>query len=1105
MLTLSNKRLDLFFANWYQLHQDAPQDFVNKDNDVLLIMKGDNKECAINERTTAFFRSIFPGVEVQNISMCLKRKNTNNLAKALIIVPEATTINVPPECEEYVTVRTIASNLDSVLEDLKSYCGNHHIGCPLKELQLQTGLFANLYKKLIDNLAHQYTITESALSIGMCLRVKDEDAILNINKSGALCNAIHRYFIIPSLSGTTKEIMPFFGSNADFAQSIASKIKTPSTISQLKTMNASAYSASLVPVVHSGIDSTEVNLSIKNSVSTPLELIRDCITVATSTRCNYYSAYCARSYMFKQNCNDVTIKAYEYALSLLEFMVEQIKKCVTFSQVANAVVDHARQLNPETAKYLDQDDFGSPIGLSILETKSIINSSNDKQMFQVNACYVVRIAIAPYVSASGMRCGPILLADTITLAPDPSGSEKATVRALTRSKKELPDVLFETDIPVKPRVKESVKQKVTIKQEKAPKQKAQREVKHRHTPKVKRSRDDSEIEEIDSSDESTTDVKAESIEDNYDRPITRSATGLISKFTLNEQRQQKQLEIFEQRKKEWDCSGGAEEKKNTEDMTVTELGKLASGMIRVDTSANSEPLVVDRQNRTVALPIGNKVEIFHIATIQKVELKPFIVSSTLHKPDPVTAAATNTLRVVMYNIQESNPSFRINRSNAFIKELSVTSGDVSRLRNAMVQIQEIMQEIKAMDLKARTTHGTIQHDATRLKRRANPPRLMKIKCRPPPMSGFKHGCIGDLEAHDNGFLFVYSGGPPLAIMFDNIKHAIFQPAQNDPATVFHLTLKQPLLTQQGKKVEDVQFIAEVVDQSEAVRNYQKSYEEELEHDEIEAQRIKRTNIEFAMFSKRLEDEILSTIPLKQVEMPQKGFSFTGNTARSMAKLRANNRVLWAINELPFWTQNLSEVEIVSLERIYPGGANWDMRFVHKGYKKVTELTNIPTSHLDSIKDWLTSASQLYFESTINLNWTQLLKVIREDKEWDPYGESGWRSYLQDSESEEEEETDEETNEETEDSESDATSWGEEVSESDGPSSYDESESDASWDEMERRAENEDRNKKSKRSNKHNRSSSEYSTDSEHNKKMRTKQKQKTIGVKNPGLHRGYKL
>jgi len=85
-----------------------------------------------------------------------------------------------------------------------------------------------------------------------------------------------------------------------------------------------------------------------------------------------------------------------------------------------------------------------------------------------------------------------------------------------------------------------------------------------------------------------------------------------------------------------------------------------------------------------------------------------------------------------------------------------------------------------------------------------------------------------------------------------------------------------------------------------------------------------------------------------------------------------------IIENPFFVVTLDEVEIACFERMLNGLKNFDLVFVYKDYHQpVTRITAIPKQHLDSMKGWLDKMNIIFFESTRNFMWSNILKTINE--------------------------------------------------------------------------------------------------------------------------------
>nr|CAG8589919.1 176_t:CDS:2 [Entrophospora candida] len=76
---------------------------------------------------------------------------------------------------------------------------------------------------------------------------------------------------------------------------------------------------------------------------------------------------------------------------------------------------------------------------------------------------------------------------------------------------------------------------------------------------------------------------------------------------------------------------------------------------------------------------------------------------------------------------------------------------------------------------------------------------------------------------------------------------------------------------------------------------------------------------------------------------------------------------------------MADVEVVNLERIQYGLKNFDMVLIFKDYSHPpVHINTIPMSQLEGVKSWLDSIGIVYYEGTLNLNWTQIMRNINKD-------------------------------------------------------------------------------------------------------------------------------
>ena len=102
--------------------------------------------------------------------------------------------------------------------------------------------------------------------------------------------------------------------------------------------------------------------------------------------------------------------------------------------------------------------------------------------------------------------------------------------------------------------------------------------------------------------------------------------------------------------------------------------------------------------------------------------------------------------------------------------------------------------------------------------------------------------------------FTLPKGEILDVMYSNIRHAFFQPAEKEMITLLHFHLKNPIMVGK-KKTADVQLYTEVMGDTVATLDSRSrsAYDpDELEEEQRERERKTRINLEFQRFTKRLQ-------------------------------------------------------------------------------------------------------------------------------------------------------------------------------------------------------------------------------------------------------------
>lgn len=169
---------------------------------------------------------------------------------------------------------------------------------------------------------------------------------------------------------------------------------------------------------------------------------------------------------------------------------------------------------------------------------------------------------------------------------------------------------------------------------------------------------------------------------------------------------------------------------------------------------------------------------------------------------------------------------------------------------------------------------------------------------------------GLIEAHQNGFRFTSNRGDKIDIIYKNIKHALFQPCENELIVLLHLHLHNPILIGK-KKTNDVQFFREAGAQSDDLDIRRRGNDMEEYEIELKDRRNRdRINEEFRRFTQGV-----SEISRFDFDMPYKDLAFSGVPFKSLVTLLPNAFCLASVIELPFFVITLDDVELVHFERV----------------------------------------------------------------------------------------------------------------------------------------------------------------------------------------------
>ena len=120
---------------------------------------------------------------------------------------------------------------------------------------------------------------------------------------------------------------------------------------------------------------------------------------------------------------------------------------------------------------------------------------------------------------------------------------------------------------------------------------------------------------------------------------------------------------------------------------------------------------------------------------------------------------------------------------------------------------------------------------------------------------------GHVEIHQNGIRYVHGGGHDKSsivdVLFNNVKHLVFQPSKHELIVIIHLHLHHPIMIGK-KKSKDIQFFREATDmQFDETGNRKRKHrygdEDEFEQEQEERRRRQELDKLFFGFAKKIEE------------------------------------------------------------------------------------------------------------------------------------------------------------------------------------------------------------------------------------------------------------
>ncbi|KAJ8755334.1 hypothetical protein K2173_019132 [Erythroxylum novogranatense] len=725
-----------------------------------------------------------------------------------------------------------------------------------------------------------------------------------------------------------------------------------------------------------------------------------------------YNSYCSNlARTFLIDANPLQNKAYEVLLRAHEAAISALKPGNKVNAAYQAALSVVEKEAPDLVPNLTKS-AGTGIGLEFRESGLNINSKNDR-VLKPSMVFNVSLGFQNLHNNSNnpkIQNFSLLIADTVIV-----GEQNPEV-VTSKSSKAVKDVAYTFN-------------------EDEEEEKAKVKVEANHSANI------------------------------ISKTTLRSDNGEISKEEL---RRQHQAELARQKNEETARRLAGEESAGGHNRAAARSSNDLTAYKNVNDIPPSRDLMIqiDQKNEAVLLPIYGSMVPFHVATIRTVSSQQ--------------DTNRNCYIRIIFNVPGT--PFSPHDSNSlkfqgaiYLKEVSFRSKDPRHISEVVQLIKTLRRHVVARESERAERATLVTQEKLQIAgNRFKPIRLTDLWIRP-VFGGRGRKLPGTLEAHVNGFRYSTSRAEErVDIMFANIKHAFFQPAEKEMITLLHFHLHNHIMVG-NKKTKDVQFYVEVMDVVQTLGGGKRSaYDpDEIEEEQRERDRKNKINMDFQSFVNRVNDlwsqPQFSGLDL-EFDQPLRELGFHGVPFKASSFIVPTSSCLVELIETPFLVVTLSEIEIVNLERVGLGQKNFDMTIVFKDFKRdVLRIDSIPSTALDGIKEWLDTTDIKYYESRLNLNWRQILKTITDDPQ-SFIDDGGWEFLnmeVSDSESDNTEESDQgyepseaepESESEDDDSDSESLVESEEEEEEEGSGADSEEEKGKTWEELEREASNADREK-----------------------------------------------
>jgi nucleosome binding factor SPN SPT16 subunit len=847
-----------------------------------------------------------------------------------------------------------AANFAKLVSDIQGSSSGSVLG--VLSAEPGEGEFAAGWQAAVKDAGIATTSIEQGIILSTT--VKDTSAAENIRKAASLTVAITRkVFNAAFRKAIESDKVTIHDKLAEAIDQAPMTTKPEDLSASLAKLQQDYCDTGLHAVVQSG---GKYNIKITTASPDSAKLAPDTILFSYGARYRSYNSIIARTYLI--NPTKSQGEAYKALHEAHGTLIEGLKEGAVIGSV---VRDARRILEKALPSATIPAQLGSGIGVFLDETVLALTEDNDT-VVQPGMCFGVVTAFSDAENKEstsgakgnkGMARFSQVLADTVFVLP--KGGVGPNVVLTSKSKAEQTDITYELE-----------------------------EDEEGASDGDEESGDDDDDDDGDMDDEPRRSARI------------RATAGDAEESAAAREKRAAQLQaIFLKQVSEARAAvermrgGGNQETALQESVRKSKPIRAYGSLEEFPREARPNRIFVDKDRECVLLPLFGQLVPYHIATIRSVvkseEGGRTLLRFNFYAPG---ASAGKDCPPSMISAMEKHPH------HMYVRTLSFQAKDGRNLSHVMRVVKEMQKRLRSEALQKREESNLVAQAKLAVNRTGKVPRLQRLNMYP-RLSGKK--CIGALEAHNNGLRFRSDRGETLDIIYDNIKHAVFQPCQRDLHVIIHFHLIHPIMVGK-KKYKDIKFYTEVVEASQALDGARRSvYDpDEIDEEQRERQLRRQLNTAFKTFVQKVEAAAQAEPFPSHLEfdVPSRDLSFMGKVNKEMVEISPCRDALVALSDTPPFVLTLDHVEHVHFERVLYGSKNFDMTFVFKagvaepGQDEFVQITMVPMESLELIQNWLVDVvEKTYTQGAAALNWKSLIsKFVRADDFYLSHDEDGHR-------------------------------------------------------------------------------------------------------------------